>query len=522
MQEILFSLLGVLAALFLVALNGLFVTAEFAFTKLRETRVESLVQQGRTSSGLVQEATGSLDTYLAVCQVGITIASLGLGALGEPAIAALISPLLESFLPENLIHLVAFALGFGIITFLHVTYGELVSKSIAIANPEGSALFVAPFMKFFNIIFRPLVWVTNGIANLSAGLVGIPPPSETEERHSEEELHMLVSQSSQQGILETEEEARVKAAFDLDEKAAREVMFSRPSVVAFPARTGLEELFSAAAEGNNVRFPISEDDRDDRIIGTVHVKDILRALKAHGDLGADVTARDIMHEVLTVPENRRVSKVLDDLQEQGLQMVVVIDEWGAFEGVFTIEDILEELVGEIRDEWEEKEQPAVRKLDDGSYAIDGSVTLRNLNETLNSGFESEDFGTVGGLALGQLGRIPEIGDEVSLDGYMMRIDEMDGPRIARLIAHEKNEKDSSEEEFLGPLGVAPEKLSLLFGTHRRLSQLPSPYQPPSTERVWPLTKPLAAGSARNATASAISSGVAKRPIGVRPSMSASV
>ena len=450
MEEILLPLLRVLAALLLVALNGLFVTAEFAFTKLRETRVESLVQEGRTSAGLVREATGNLDTYLAVCQVGITIASLGLGALGEPAIAALISPLLESFLPETYIHIVAFIIGFGIITFLHVTYGELVSKSIAIANPEGSALFVAPFMKFFNIIFKPLVWLTNGIANLSAGLVGIPPPSETEEKHSEEELHMLVSQSREQGILEEEEEAIVKAAFDLDEKAAREVMVAQPNVVTFPARTSLEDLFSAAAEGNNVRFPISEDDHYDRIVGTVHIKDVLRAIKAHGSPEADVTAGDIMRKVLTVPENRRVSEVLDDLQKQGLQMVVVIDEWGAFEGIFTIEDILEELVGDIRDEWEEKEEPAVRKLDDGSYTIDGSVTLRNLNDTLDSGFESEDFGTIGGLTLGELGRIPEVGDEVSLDGYVMRVEEMDGTRIARLIARQRDETNGSVSEEDSP------------------------------------------------------------------------
>lgn len=439
MEEIIFALLRVFAALLLVALNGLFVTAEFAFTKLRETKVESLVQEGRTSAGLVREATGNLDTYLAVCQVGITVASLGLGALGEPAVAALISPLLEAFLPESLIHVVAFIIGFGIITFLHVTYGELVSKSIAIANPEGASLFVAPFMKFFNIAFRPIVWVTNGIANFSAGLVGIPPPSETEEEHSEEELQMIVSQSREQGILEDEEAARVRAAFDLDEKAAREVMNARPNVATFPVRTSLKELFSVAAEGNNVRFPIFEDDHPDRIAGTVHVKDVLRAIKAHGDLEADVTAGDIMHEVLTVPENRRVSEVLDDLQEQGLQMVVVVDEWGSFEGLFTIEDILEEIVGEIRDEWEEREAPAVRKIGNGSYTIDASTTLRNLNEVLDTDFESEDFGTIGGLALGHLGRIPEPGDEVSLDGYTMRVEEVDGSRIARLTAYKSNE-----------------------------------------------------------------------------------
>ena len=426
--------LKLLSALFLVVLNGLFVTAEFAFTRLRATRVESMVKDGKTSAGLVREATQNLDAYLAVCQVGITIASLGLGALGEPVVADLVRPLLGAFIPEGLLHTVSFAIAFGIITFLHVTYGELASKSIAIAKPEGSSRFVAPFMKFSYYLFLPAIWLFNGTANLCVRIFGIPPASETEEKHSEEELHMLVGKSRRQGVLEEKEAARVRAAFELDEKEAREVMVPKTHIAALPARTRLEELFKVAAEGNNVRYPISEDDCAERIAGTVHVKDILRAAKTHGGPEADLTAEDIMHEVLTVPENRRVDQILDDLQEKKLQMAVVVDEWGSAVGLVTIEDILEEIVGEIRDEWEEEPEAAIGQFADGAHTLDGSVPIRDVNEALDSDFASEDFDTIGGLVLGRLGRAPEVGDEVRIDDRVFVVEEVDGPRVARVVA----------------------------------------------------------------------------------------
>lgn len=430
-----------LAALFLVFVNGVFVTAEFALTRLRETQVAEMVREGRPGANLVREAAGSLDAYLAVCQVGITVATLGLGALGEPAIATIVEPALGAFLPEGAVGTISFTIAFVIATFFQVTYGELASKSFAIARPESSALLVAPLMKFFYYLFFPAVWLFNGTANFSVGLFGIPPPSETEERHSEEELHMLVSRSSQQGYLEAEEASRVRAAFDLDEKSAREVMVPRPEVVALPASMKLEELFSVAAEGNDVRYPICEDERTERILGTIHAKDVLRAIKTHGDPRADVSARDIMHDVLTVPENRRVDGILDDLQERGLQMAVVVDEWGAFEGVITIEDILEEIVGDIRDEWEEDHGPEVSRLEEDVYDVKGSTPLRNVNEALGSDFHSEDFGTIGGLVLGCLGRAPEVGDEVAADGYALRVEVTDGARVSRVRARRAEKQD---------------------------------------------------------------------------------
>ena len=436
MESIAVSGLLLFAALLLVALNGLFVAAEFAFVKIRNSKVEEMVQEGKSSAGIVKEAIENLDSYLAVCQLGITIASLGLGALGEPAIATLIEPLLEPLgVSEGTLHAVAFVVGFGIITFLHVVFGELAAKSFAIAKPEGTSRLVAPFMKFFYYAFRPGVWVFNGTANAFVRMFGVPPASEGEEAHSEEELRLIIGQSTDQGVLKEDEEGMIRAVIQLEETRAREIMVPRPTVESLPAEMRLEELFSVVAEGNHTRYPIFEDDSGERIVGMIHAKDVLRAAKEAGDLEADVTSRDLMRDVLTIPENRSVDKILKDLRAQRLQMAVVIDEWGSFEGLLTIEDIVEEIVGEIRDEFDE--EALVFREHDGGYSIDGRVPIRDVNKALGSEFESAAFDTVGGLVLGHLGRAPEVGDEVTVDGRVLRVDEVDGTRIASVLMWEE-------------------------------------------------------------------------------------
>ena len=436
MESTVVSGLQLFAALLLVALNGLFVAAEFAFVKIRTSKVEEMVKEGKTSAGIVKEAIGNLDGYLAVCQLGITIASLGLGALGEPAIATLIEPLLEPFgISEGTLHFVAFVVAFGIITFLHVVFGELAAKSFAIARPEGTSLLVAPFMKLFYYAFWPGVWVFNGTANAFVRMFGVPPASEAEEAHSEEELRLIIGQSTEQGVLKEDEEGMLRAIIQLEETNAREIMVPRPNIESIPAEMRLEELFSVVAEGEHTRYPIFEDDAGERIVGVIHAKDVLRAANEAGNLEADVTARDLKRDVLTIPENRSVDKILKDLRAQRLQMAVVIDEWGSFEGLLTLEDIVEEIVGEIRDEFDE-EGIAIWEHDSG-YAIDGRVPIRDVNEALGSEFESEDFDTIGGLVLGRLARVPEVGDEVRIDGHVLRVDEVDGARIASVMVQEE-------------------------------------------------------------------------------------
>jgi len=437
LEGIAISGLQLFAALLLVALNGLFVAAEFAFVKIRTSKVEEMVREGKASAGIVKEAIEHLDGYLAVCQLGITIASLGLGALGEPAIATLIEPLLEPLgVSEGTVHVVAFAVAFGIITFLHVVFGELAAKSFAIAKPEGTSLLVAPFMKFFYYAFWPGVWLFNGTANAFVSMFGVPPASEGEEAHSEEELRLIIGQSTEQGVLKEDEEGMLRAVIQLEETRAREIMVPRPNVESLPAEMRLAELFSVVAEGNHTRYPLFEEDSaDHQVVGMIHAKDVLRAAKDAGDHEAAVTARDLMRDVLTIPENKSVDEILKDLRAQGLQMAVVIDEWGSFEGILTIEDIVEEIVGEIRDEFDE-ERIGIQE-HDGGYLIDGRLPIRDVNEALGSGFESKDFDTIGGLILGHLGRAPEAGDEIILDDHVFRVNEVDGTRVASLMVREE-------------------------------------------------------------------------------------
>jgi CBS domain containing-hemolysin-like protein len=304
-------------------------------------------------------------------------------------------------------------------------------------------------MKLFYYPLLPGIILFNGTANAVVRLFGVPPASETEETHTEQEVRMIVAQSVRRGMVEREEEELVGAVFELNDKVAREIMVPRPDAVTLPAEKPLRKLVSVAAAGNYTRYPIYEEDRTDRIVGAVHIKDVLRAVESEGGLDADLTARDLMREVLIVPENRPIDDILEEFQRQELQIAIVIDEWGTFEGLFTLEDIIEEIVGEIRDEFDE-EEPAVRQLPDESYSIDGRIPIGVVNEALGSAFESEDFDTIGGLVLGHLGRVPEVGDEVRLDGYLLRVDEVDGPRVAQVIAREAPEEEPDHNSENGP------------------------------------------------------------------------
>ena len=437
MEGLGFDALMVVLALFLVALNGLFVAAEFGFVKIRATQVERLVQENKAMAGLVKDATRRLDAYLSVCQLGITISSLGLGWIGEPAFAHILQPILEPLgIPQGSVHIIAFALAFGTITFLHVVFGELAPKSVAIANAEGTSLFVAPFMRFFYYLFLPGIYVFNGTANAVVRLFGVPAASQTEETHSEEEVRIIIEQSARRGILDPDEKDMLEAVFEMEERRAREVMIPRPDVVSLPAGMPLAELFSTTAEGKHTRYPVHEDDSPERIVGAVHIRDVMNAVAAKG-LEAPIAARELAREVLVVPENRPIDDILKDLQKQEVQIAIVIDEWGTFEGLITIEDIIEEIVGEIRDEFDE-EEPTIRKLPDGSYSIDGSASIGVVNEALDSQLESEDFDTIGGLVFGVIGRAPKVGDEVHLDGYLFRVEEVEGQRIAQVVARKES------------------------------------------------------------------------------------
>jgi CBS domain containing-hemolysin-like protein len=448
LEGLVLDALMVVLALILVALNGLFVAAEFAFVKIRATQVDRLVQQGRATARLVKDATRRLDAYLSVCQLGITISSLGLGWIGEPAFAHILEPLLEPLgVPEGSVHVIAFSAAFGTITFLHVVFGELAPKSVAIARAEETALFIAPFMKLFYYLFLPGIYLFNGTANAVVRLFGVPPPAESEETHSEEELRIIIEQSALRGVLDTDEKDMLEAVFELEEIRAREVMVPRPDVVAIPANVPLGDLFSVTAQGGHTRYPVHEDDSLDRIVGAVHLRDVMSTVAAEG-LEAPITARDLARDVLVVPENRRIDEILKDLQKQEIQMAIVIDEWGSFEGLITIEDIIEELVGEIRDEFDE-EEPAIRERPDGSWLVDGLLAADELKEHLDlrelPREDEADYQTVGGMVMDTLGRVPEEGDRFEWEGYSFEVVDMDDRRVDKVLAIPTNEAGTSQE-----------------------------------------------------------------------------
>lgn len=435
MVDVAFSVGGLLLALFLVILNGFFVASEFAFVRIRSTTVETLVEEGRTGAAVLEEAVDNLDDYLATTQLGITIASLGLGWVGEPAMAALIEPVLEPVLPESAISLVAFAVGFGFITFLHVVFGELAPKTIAIQKAERISLLVAPPMKFFYYLFVPGIIVFNGTANFFTRMVGVSPASETDETLSEEELRLVLTRSGQQGAVDMEEVEMIERVFDLDDTAVRQVMIPRPDVVSVPADLTLSELRSTIVESGHTRYPVLDPENDDEIVGFVDVKDVLRATEAGRD---GSTARDLARDLIIIPETGRIDDLLEGFQRDRSQMAAVIDEWGAFEGIVTIEDVVEELVGDIQDQFDvDDHEPSIERLD-GAYLIDGGVSIPTVNETLDAEFERAEFETIGGLVFDRLGRAPEVDDAVSVDGYRLTVEDVDGTRISSVVVQEKS------------------------------------------------------------------------------------
>ena len=429
MTDIALSLGGVALALFLVLLNGFFVASEFAFVRIRATSVQQLVDEGAAGSAVLDDVMDNLDDYLATTQLGITVASLGLGWVGEPAIADLLEPVLAPILPSSLLHLVAFAVGFTVITFLHVVFGELAPKTLAIADAEKISLLVAAPMKFFYYLLYPGIVVFNGSANFFTQLIGVEPASESEETLEEEEILRVLQQSGRAGHVDAGEVEMIQRVFEFDDRSVREVMVPRPDVISVTAATPVTELRSMVLDAGHTRYPVVEDDDGDQVVGFVDAKDVLRVLDAGDESTA--TAGDIARDLPLIPESTRIDDLLREFQDEQRQMAIVIDEWGAFEGIATVEDVLETLVGDLQDGFDaETGEPSIDARDDGSYRVDGSVLLSTVNEELDATFESAAFETIGGLVLDRLGRAPEAEDTVETDGYLITVVSVDGARVS--------------------------------------------------------------------------------------------
>jgi len=424
MVDLLASTARLLAALFLVGLNGFYVASEFAFVRVRDTAVEQLAAEGRRGAATLQEVMDNLDDYLAATQLGITIASLGLGWIGEPAVAALIEPLLAPVLPERAIHLVAFAVGFSIVTFLHVVFGELAPKTMAIAQAERLALFLAPPMKLSYLVFVPGIVVFNGTANAFTRLLGVPPASETEETLEEREIRRVLGRAGDAGTVDEREVRMIERVFELDDTVVREVMVPRPDVTSATADASLAELRETILEAGHTRLPVLAGEAGDRVVGFVDARDVL------GAEGGDQTARALSRELPVVPEMTTVSDLLVQFREEDRQMAAVVDEWGAFEGVVTVEDVVEAVVGDLRDAFDAgNSDPAIRPRAPGTFEANGTVALSTVNDALDTDLSGDGYETLGGLVFDRLGAVPSVGDGVDAGGYRIEVTAVDGQRV---------------------------------------------------------------------------------------------
>ena len=423
-----------LFALFLVAMNGVFVIAEYAFTRLTAAKVNTLVEENRRFASIVEEGFENLDDYLAVTQLGITIASLALGWVGEPAVAVVIEPVVGSLVPEVAIGAISSVLGLFVVTYFHVTFGELAAKSFSIHRPGRMALLVAPLMKLCYYLFLPGLVLFNGTANLFTRALGVPPASEVDTSQTEAELRTAASQSQEQGHIDTDELNMIEGVFDLEETIARQIMVPRPDVEAVDTETPLSALYEIATAGHHMRYPVIKQGDGEHPVGFVHVQDLLEIdRRGTPPDEPEPTAGDLAREILIVPEDKLIDDVFTDFQREDRQMAAVIDEWGSFEGILTVEDIVEEIVGEIHDEFDATtDEPTITERADDCYEIDGGVPIASVNTTVGSALESAEFETIGGLVFSQLGRPPEIDDRTELDGYALTVTGVDDTRITTL------------------------------------------------------------------------------------------
>jgi CBS domain containing-hemolysin-like protein len=428
LSEPLLTSLNLLAALVLIVLNGFFVAAEFALVRVRDSRIQQLEEEGSRRAVVVRRVLGDLDSYLSVCQVGITVASLALGWVGEPAVSHLIAPLLETLgiTNERVVEIISVALGFAIITYAHLVFGEQAPKYFSIQRSESVSLWISRPLDLIRIPFRPVVWIVNASTNFFLRPWGIRLGEEAEV-HSEEELRIMISSSTASGILDPGERDYLNNVFDFGDTVAREIMVPRPDIEALPYDAPLDELAEKAAFGRFTRYPVYEDDPN-RVLGAVHVKDLFRAAKENPE---DFDIKPLIRDCLVVPENKPIEQLLRDFQERKLQMAIVIDEWGSVEGLITIEDVLEEIVGEIQDEFDEDEA-AIEELGDGLFAIDGRIPITDVNDRFHLDLPNEDFDTIGGYILGSLGRPPDVGDTVEAEGVTLNVKSVDGPRVSML------------------------------------------------------------------------------------------
>lgn len=429
-----------LLVLFLVLLNGFFVASEFAIVKVRTTRIAQLSQEGNFRAKAAQQILANLDAYLSATQLGITLASLGLGWVGEPFIARIIEfPLSRAGIPGTWIHVISFSIAFSIITFLHIVIGEMAPKSLAIRKAEETTLWAAKPLRWFFVLFKPTIWLLNNAANQVLKWLGVKMVPDHQQAHTEEEIRMLVKQSHRVGMIDQTELSLFDNIFDFADRIGREVMIPRVEMVCVYAHETLESNLAVIKESRFTRFPLCGRDKDD-IIGIIHIRDLYQRLSE----GEAPDLSEIARPPVYVPETMEIKDILRTLQKKRTEMAIVIDEYGGTSGLITIENIIEEIVGEIQDEFDD-ERPLFQKRGNET-SIDAHLLIEEVNEYFHINIEDEDNDTIGGWVFSQLQELPKLHSTVEFDGYQFIVQEMTGRRVTRLLVKPTQEEIPSSQE----------------------------------------------------------------------------
>lgn len=409
----------------LIALTGFFVATEFAIVKVRSSRIDQLIAEGRKGAVAAKQVTTHLDEYLSACQLGITVTALGLGWLGEPTVEKILHPLFERWdVSDSLSHILSFGIAFTIVTFLHVVIGELAPKTVAIQKAEEVALlFSRPIIWFYRLMY-PFIWVLNGSARVFVGLFGLKPASEHELAHSEEELRILLSESYKSGEINQNELKYVNNIFEFDERIAKEIMVPRTEMVSLNFDDSLETVMNVIRKERYTRYPVVDGDKDN-ILGIVNIKEILTAKLSKKENLGEFTLNSFLKPVIMVIESIPIHDLLVKMQKERTHMAILIDEYGGTSGLVTVEDILEEIVGEIRDEFDADEVAEIRKLNPNHYIFNAKVLVNEVNDTLGTSLSEEDVDTIGGWFLTRNIEAKQ-GDIIEEDGFSFKVKEIHG------------------------------------------------------------------------------------------------
>ncbi len=432
----------------LIAITAFFVASEFAIVKVRSSRIDQLLAEGNKKAISAKKVITHLDEYLSACQLGITITALGIGWLGEPTFEDLMHPVFERLtLNESVEGLISFGIAFAIITFLHVVVGELSPKTFAIQKAEAIALnFSKPLILFYKILF-PFIWLLNTSARMFTGLFGLKPASEHELAHSEEELRIILSESFEQGEINQSEYSYVNNIFEFDNRLAKEIMVPRTEIIALDKSSSLEEMFVVISEEKFTRYPIVDGDKDN-IIGMINIKELLTA-----SLNVDMDnfiVEDFINPVIRVIETIPIHDLLLKMQKERTHMAILLDEYGGTAGLVTVEDILEEIVGEIRDEFDSDEIPLIRKVNPNHYLFDAKILIEDVNDLLATHIPDDDVDTLGGWILTQKYDV-QLNDTLEFEGYEFIVKELDGHHILYIEVLKKIDKEINtlEDEKTG-------------------------------------------------------------------------